>query len=499
VIFLENMEDISGLCGRLSLTDKEEMPFDFGFEEDDQFYLAARFMTGRHLNIESVVRTFRPLWRTAHGFTVRDMGNNVLVFAFEDETDLERVMQGEPWSYDKYLVSFQRVDVDTDVTEMECGFVSFWVQIHNLPIGRMKREFAVALGTAMGEVEHVAESEEERGCEGCMRIRVRIDISKPLCRGRKARLASGRETWISFKYERLPIFCYWCGCLTHGDKDCEVWLKNKGVMRREDQQYGAWLRASFDKPVRRIEVKVAGRSNVPRWGQKSEASNSVSSENKAYEDSGLEQQTQKIKATGLGSEESGEVMEQSPSIKVHSCEPNRDFERDIREIDEALHDSPPNVELPNQESASRELGKPKVIGTQGSEVDKAVEELRNCVVTQDILGTKATEGDTLVTQNTCSGKEKLYDHSLSNAELNIMHEVKVHGESRGTWRRLSRAIAGKKVGSTKISGVKRAGDRMEGQKQRVHGKKKSRDIVTMDGIEVDGGLAEAEQQPRRTQ
>ena len=72
--------------------------------------------------------------------------------------------------------------------------MSFWVQMHNLPIGRMKREFAVALGIAVGEVEHVAESEEEKGCEGCTRIHVKLDISKPLCRGRKARLASERET-----------------------------------------------------------------------------------------------------------------------------------------------------------------------------------------------------------------------------------------------------------------------------------------------------------------
>ena len=73
---------------------------------------------------------------------------------------------------------------------MECGFVSFWVQIHNLPVGRMKQELASALGAAVGKVEHVAENEEEKGCDGCMRVRVRIDISKPLCRGRKARLSS---------------------------------------------------------------------------------------------------------------------------------------------------------------------------------------------------------------------------------------------------------------------------------------------------------------------
>ena len=55
--------------------------------------------------------------------------------------------------------------------------MSFWVQIHNLPIGRMKREFASVLGSAVGELEHVAESEEEKGCEGCMCIHVKLDIS----------------------------------------------------------------------------------------------------------------------------------------------------------------------------------------------------------------------------------------------------------------------------------------------------------------------------------
>ena len=305
------MEDISGLCVRLSLTDKEEIPFDFGFEEDDQFYLIARFMAGRFLNIESVVRTFRPLWRTMRGFTVRDLGHNVLVFAFEDVTDLERVLQGEPWSYDKHLVSFQRVDIDTEVTEMQCGYVSFWVQIYNLPIGRMKREFAMALGSAVGEVEQVAESEEEKGYEGCMRIRVKVDISKPLCRGRKARLASGRETWISFKYERLPIFCYWCGCLTHGEKDCEMWLKHKEEMRREEQQYGAWLRALVEKLVKRIEIKVAGRSNVPRWGHQPPVVTSVSPEIPSREAPGSDQLAKWVNDTNLGSEE---ITDQSPPI-----------------------------------------------------------------------------------------------------------------------------------------------------------------------------------------
>jgi hypothetical protein len=203
------MEDMSGMWENFQLNDREEVPFEFGPEEEiEQFYLAARFMTSRVLNIESVVRTFKPLWRAAHGFTARDMGNNMLVFAFEDVSDLERVLQSEPWSYDKHLVSFQRVEADTSISEMDCQWVSFWVQIHNLPVRRMNHETASALGGTLGVVEKVVESEEERGHEGCMRVRVKVDISKPLCRGRKARLLAGKETWISFKYERLPNFCY---------------------------------------------------------------------------------------------------------------------------------------------------------------------------------------------------------------------------------------------------------------------------------------------------
>ena len=30
---------------------------------------------------------------------------------------------------------------------------------------------------------------------------------------------AGRDRWVSFKYERLPNFRYWCGLLSHDVKD----------------------------------------------------------------------------------------------------------------------------------------------------------------------------------------------------------------------------------------------------------------------------------------
>ena len=55
-------------------------------------------------------------------------------------------------------------------------------------------------------------------------------MHKPLCRGRKVRFSQDQEGWVTFWYERLSIFCHWCGVLNHDSKDCDDKLDElKGV------------------------------------------------------------------------------------------------------------------------------------------------------------------------------------------------------------------------------------------------------------------------------
>ncbi len=111
----------------------------------------------------------------------------------------------------------------------------------------------------LGQVEHAPEAIEELGGGLYMRVRVAIDITKPLCRGRKIKLDLTSARWVSFKYERLPNFCYWCGCVTHGERDCAYWLANKITLKQIDQQFGPWMRATKDNGFRRTTVDVEGQ------------------------------------------------------------------------------------------------------------------------------------------------------------------------------------------------------------------------------------------------
>lgn len=128
------MEELSQRRKKLSLTDTEGSKFDLSNEKHlPEFVLAGKFFTRRTINIEALAKTFRPLWRTRRNFEIRAAGDNIVLFAFEIEADVEKVLQGEPWTYDRHLVVLERYDGRTLANELNFCNTAFWVQIHDLP------------------------------------------------------------------------------------------------------------------------------------------------------------------------------------------------------------------------------------------------------------------------------------------------------------------------------------------------------------------------------
>ena len=71
-------------------------------------------------------------------------------------------------------------------------------------------------------------------------IRVDIPFDKPLRRGGNIVNMEGDKHWVTFKYERLPNFCFFCGILGHDEKHCTS-SQGKSECHR---QYKDWLRAN---------------------------------------------------------------------------------------------------------------------------------------------------------------------------------------------------------------------------------------------------------------
>ncbi|MBA0731345.1 hypothetical protein Golax_025817 [Gossypium laxum] len=97
-----------------------------------------------------------------------------------------------------------------------------------------------------------------KGNRNFMRIRVQIDIRCPLKRRKKISFG-GKCSYVNFKYERLTLFCFYCGKLGHNDSFCEErmnigveitergWdLSIRAQSRRSLAMNSIWLREEGD-------------------------------------------------------------------------------------------------------------------------------------------------------------------------------------------------------------------------------------------------------------
>ena len=256
---VDAMERLSDLWGKFSLSESEGSRYQVRDEQgEEEYFIAARFFTRRTISAEAIARTFRLVWRTKKGFEVRDMGNHRVLFVFTNEEDVARVMQGEPGSFDKHLVALKRVEKHVSIQNVIFDRTTFWIQVHNIPIRSATMAMAKEIVSLAGEVVEEVADEGQQDKYNFLRIRVILDLTKPLCRGRRITTAKGGDGWVSFRYERLPIMCYGCGMLTHNDRDCTSGSRARGSQSEGDKQFGSWLRASTPHPYKKSVIRVEG-------------------------------------------------------------------------------------------------------------------------------------------------------------------------------------------------------------------------------------------------
>ena len=85
---------------------------------------------------------------------------------------MEKILSIEPWSFDKHLMVLQRYDKDIDLCDMNFNMVTFWVQVHNIPVKFRTRNVAEKICATIGTVSRPTEvTDVERGwlCMGSCR------------------------------------------------------------------------------------------------------------------------------------------------------------------------------------------------------------------------------------------------------------------------------------------------------------------------------------------
>ncbi|PPS01653.1 hypothetical protein GOBAR_AA19008 [Gossypium barbadense] len=255
------IEEINGLLKRLKFSEDESgQVFSINGDKNMQGFeswVVGKIMATETLNREAMYRVFRSLWYTKEEVDFVALKEGVVIVKFVCLEDRSRILNLSPWFFDRCLFSMLPFEQGKGFGLYDFRMTPFWLRVYNLPLEFMDRQMAIDVGNALGELVAIDWKDRFGGWTEFMRIKVRIDILKPLRRVVRIVDKDGGERIGVIKYERLPDFCYFCWLIGHILKRCN---NNKGGMEliESNLQYGNWMRAPLVTPIQERGLRRNG-------------------------------------------------------------------------------------------------------------------------------------------------------------------------------------------------------------------------------------------------
>ncbi|KAL8552286.1 hypothetical protein ACS0TY_001108 [Phlomoides rotata] len=193
-------------------------------EGEKESCLVGRLITEEHWNPSNLIEAITKAWKPKHGMSSRVWEESKLIlFSFDDVMDRDWVLKNQPWQFKGSLFAIQKFTL-LPSNNVTIEHASFWARLYDVPFSCLN-EISLRLFTKqIGILESVEKSDED-SVGTFIRFKVSINITKPLMRGISIRV-KGKHLWLPLKYESLPIYCFSCGTIGHGHKNCPSYDRN---------------------------------------------------------------------------------------------------------------------------------------------------------------------------------------------------------------------------------------------------------------------------------
>ncbi|KAM6560550.1 hypothetical protein CsatA_029789 [Cannabis sativa] len=216
--------------------------------------LLCRVYSKRGFNPNQLKNFLHKHWLGRFEVIISDYDSESYMVTFGCEGDLKRVLSKEPWHFHNQHLILCPPSVLLSDSLSSYTTTPFWVQVYRLPFLSKSEALAKIIGNLIGEFLEVHNDSLNEGWGPFLRIRVGLDVSKPLLRGQMVSLPWMRdELWIDYRYERLPDFCYECGIIGHVFDNCKMYMEKIDEGIEPGLEYGPWMagsplpRSSYDR------------------------------------------------------------------------------------------------------------------------------------------------------------------------------------------------------------------------------------------------------------
>lgn len=178
-------EEVRGMLQRLKFSEEEAKRVLCQHQivledEGDEKWVMGKMLTSERIHKESMYGVLRSLWYTKEWVNFMEVEDNLFLIKFRSPEDSDKILSMAPWSFDQHILSLLPFVKDQDWQIYSFELVPFWIRAYNIPMSCMGRQLALEIGGAVGEVMAIDWRDKEGGWTEFMRIRVKLDTSKPL-------------------------------------------------------------------------------------------------------------------------------------------------------------------------------------------------------------------------------------------------------------------------------------------------------------------------------
>ncbi|KAL0433775.1 UNVERIFIED_CONTAM: hypothetical protein Slati_2711800 [Sesamum latifolium] len=236
----------------LSLTEEKEtcfaVPIDIlnksAITDGHELTLVRRLISHRSNNFEALKNMLTSLLQPVKGLSIWRIFEDRFCIRFNHRLDKQRALEGRPWTFDKNLLILEPLAVNKDPKNMHLDWCPFTIFVHNLPLHYHTSNMAEFIGNKVGKFVDHDLHEQGFAWTSTLKLRVAMNVYKPLKRALRLMLSPEEDTLITFTYARLPNFYYLCGVICYIAKFCPLRYNDDFVDPEDNLPFGPWIRAN---------------------------------------------------------------------------------------------------------------------------------------------------------------------------------------------------------------------------------------------------------------
>jgi hypothetical protein len=152
-------------------------------EAKDDWQAVGKSLAVKPISVKGIHETLDKIWCGDKGLVIKDVGENKFLFSFNHPMGKKRALEDGPWMMGHSLLVMVPFNGKKALEAVDFHHVPIWIRVSKLPMWMMNRKVAEIIGNEVGKFMDVDDEENGTTIERYLRVKVRIDIRRPLMCG----------------------------------------------------------------------------------------------------------------------------------------------------------------------------------------------------------------------------------------------------------------------------------------------------------------------------